>query len=56
MGHEDAFLRPRLSARCWFSQGTFGISDISHHLVALNLESRLITDVRKLWLARDLPY
>ena len=23
MGHEDAFPRPRLSARCWFSQGTF---------------------------------
>src|SRR5580693_2519474 len=22
-GHEDAFPRPRLSARCWFSQGTF---------------------------------
>src|SRR4029077_15513272 len=22
-GHEDAFLRPRLSARCRFSQGTF---------------------------------
>ena len=23
MGHEDAFPRPRLSARCRFSQGTF---------------------------------
>src|SRR5580692_8811868 len=23
LGHEDAFPRPRLSARCWFSQGTF---------------------------------
>ena len=23
MGHEDAFSRPRLSARCRFSQGTF---------------------------------
>src|ERR1700719_404201 len=23
VGHEDAFLRPRLSARCRFSQGTF---------------------------------
>jgi len=23
MGHEDAFLRPRLSARCRFTQGTF---------------------------------
>jgi hypothetical protein len=23
MGHEDAFLRPKLSARCRFSQGTF---------------------------------
>src|SRR5207302_1159922 len=23
MGHEDAFPRPRLSARCQFSQGTF---------------------------------
>jgi hypothetical protein len=23
MGHQDAFLRPRLSGGCWFSQGTF---------------------------------
>jgi hypothetical protein len=23
VGHQDAFLRPRLSARCRFSQGTF---------------------------------
>src|SRR5271167_4558524 len=23
LGHEDAFLRPKLSARCRFSQGTF---------------------------------
>jgi hypothetical protein len=23
VGHEDAFPRPRLSARCRFSQGTF---------------------------------
>jgi hypothetical protein len=23
MGHQDAFLRPRLSGRCRFSQGTF---------------------------------
>jgi hypothetical protein len=23
LGHEDAFPRPRLSARCRFSQGTF---------------------------------
>jgi hypothetical protein len=23
VGHEDAFLRPRLSTRCRFSQGTF---------------------------------
>ena len=23
MGHEDVFPRPKLSARCWFSQRTF---------------------------------
>jgi len=26
LGHQDAFLRPRLSARYWFSQGTLAVT------------------------------